>query len=232
MDRTRWIIFGVLCVALIGGLVFVSQNNKVDVSEVDAFAITTDREINDRVFGNPDSEVVVFEYADFQCPGCAGAYQNLQIIKEEYKDSIAFVYRHFPLIASHPHAFAAAAAAESAGQQGKFWEMHDTIYASQDIWRDFSAEQRQERFEQFARDLNLDIEKFNADLTSKAVADKINFDRTIGLKVNVTSTPSLYLNGEKVAENVVTDLIQQQGQEFRALLDDAIAEANGSASSQ
>lgn len=226
MDRNRWIIFGAICVAIFGALVYFSGDNKVDVEAADPNVIVVDREINDQVFGNAQSKVVIFEYADFQCPGCSGAYQNLSVIKQEYKDKVAFVYRHFPLMTYHPHAFAAAAAAEAAGLQGKFWEMHDLIFDTQQAWSPLTTEQRQAQFEQYAETLNLDLEKFKTDIGSSAIADKINYDRSLGLKAGVNSTPSLYINGQKVADSIITDVIQKQGDEFRKLLDDAIAEAN------
>lgn len=227
MDRTRWLIFGGVCIAIIAGLVASSRNDRIDVSAIDAAVITNEREINDQVFGNRSADIVVFEYADFQCPGCGGAFANLQTIKSEYKDSIAFVYRHFPLLQSHPHAFAAAAAAESAGLQGKFWEMHDLIYQSQQAWSSMTSTERQAEFERYAESIGLNMEQYRNDLASKKVADKVNFDRALGVKVGVDSTPSLYIGSEKVSSDTVTDVIQQQGDTFRDLLDEKIREAGG-----
>lgn len=227
MDRNRWLIFAGLCVAIVAGLVYMSNNEKVDVASVEAFKITTDQEINDHVYGKKDSKVVLFEYGDFQCPGCGGAFPKLQTIKETYKDSFAFVYRHFPLSSIHPHAFAAAAVAEAAGQQGKFWEMHDLLYQTQDAWKDQTAEQRQQTFEGYARQLSLDMDKFTADVSSEKISKKINFDRSLGVKVGVDSTPSLFLNGKPVADDIVSDLIQQKGDKFIELLNQEISKSGG-----
>lgn len=227
MDRNRWFIFAGICIAIVAGLIYSSNSNKVAVDEVNPFQITTDREINDQVYGNKDAKVIVYEYADFQCPGCGGAFPNIQRIKEQYKDTVAFVYRHFPLTSIHPHAFAAASAAEAAGQQGKFWEMHDLIYQSQDSWKDLSAEDRQKVFENYARQLSLNIDQYNTDLTSKKVTDKVNFDRALALKIGVDSTPTLYINNKIVSDEVTTDLIQQQGSKFKEELDKAITAVGG-----
>lgn len=227
MDRNRWFIFAGLCIAVVAGLVYMSNNNKVAVDEVNAFQITTDREINDQVYGNKDAKVVIYEYADFQCPGCGGAFPNISKIKEQYKDSVAFVYRHFPLTSAHPHAFAAAAAAESAGLQGKFWEMHDLIYQSQDSWKDLSAEQRQKTFEGYAKQIGLNESQFKTDIASDKVAAKVNFDRALGLKVGVDSTPTVFINSDKIDDETVTDLIQQNGDKLIEKINAAITKAGG-----
>lgn len=227
MDRNRWFIFAGLCIAVVVGLVYLSNNDKVSVDNVDAFTIQKDQPINDHVYGNKDAKVIVYEYADFQCPGCGGAFPNLKVLKETYKDSIAFVYRHFPITTAHPHAFAAAAAAEAAGQQGKFWEMHDLIFQSQDTWKNMSADERQKTFESYARQLSLNIDQYNTDLTSKKVTDRINFDRSLGLKLGVDSTPTLYINKKIVSDEATTDLIQQKGEKFAEELNKAITEAGG-----
>lgn len=227
MDRNRWIIFAGLCVAIVAGLIYMSGSNKVAVDEVNAFQITTGREINDQVYGNKNAKVVVYEYADFQCPGCAGAFPNISRIKEQYKDTVAFVYRHFPLTSIHPHAFAAAAAAESAGLQGKFWEMHDLIFQSQDSWKDLSAEQRQKTFEGFAKQLGLNENQFKADIASDKVAAKVNFDRALGLKIGVDSTPTVYINSNKIDDETATDLIQQNGDKLVEKINAAITKAGG-----
>ena len=227
MDKNRWFIFAGLCIAVVAGLVFLSNSDKVSVDNVDAFTIQKTEAINDQVYGNKNAKVVVYEYGDFQCPGCAGAFPNLKTIKETYKGSIAFVYRHFPLTTAHPHAFAAAAAAESAGLQGKFWEMHDLIFQSQDSWKNLKAEERQKIFEDYARQLKLNIDQYNSDLTSKKVTDKVNFDRSLGLKIGVDSTPTLYINNKIVNDDVTSDLIQQQGTKFTEELNKAITAAGG-----
>ena len=227
MDRNRWFIFAGLCIAVVAGLVYLSNTDKVSVDNVNAFTIQTDQEIADQVYGNKNAKVVVYEYADFQCPGCGGAYPNLKLIKDKYKDSIAFVYRHFPLTTAHPHAFAAAAAAESAGLQGKFWEMHDLIFQNQDTWKDYSAEDRQKTFENYARQLGLDVNQYNTDLTSEKVTNKVNFDRALGLKIGVDSTPTLYINDKIVNDEITSDLIQQQGTKFTDELNKIIKENGG-----
>lgn len=232
MDRNRWLLFGGICVAIIAGLVYTSSKDKVSVDNVNPFAITTNSVINDRVFGNKDAKVTLWEYGDFQCPGCGAAHANLKSISEKYKNSMRFVFRNFPLTSAHPHAFAAAATAEAAGQQNKYWEMYDKLYETRESWSSMSAEQRQSAFEQYAKEIALDMDKFKADIASKPVADKINFDRALGLKLGVDSTPTLYLDTTKVSSDITSNVMQGDGKKLTDAIDKAIKDAGGTPPSQ
>ncbi len=225
MDRTRWIIFTVVCLAVIVGLVALSNRNKLEVSDDDVFRLSTNRKINDHVYGNKAAKVIVYEYADFQCPGCGGAYPNVKIVKEKYKDTVGFVYRHFPLTSIHPHAFAAAAASEAAGLQGKFWEMYDLLFSNHNTWSSQTADQRQKTFEDYATQLGLDMQKYRSDITSDAVAEKINYDRSLGLKAGVEATPSIFVNKTKQNNEIVDDLIQQKGDKLSQQIETALKAA-------
>lgn len=206
MNRTTWIIFSVLCVALLGGLVWVSQSSKLDVSKLDIWKIQPaskqSGDIADQVFGNKDAKVQIIEYGDFQCPGCDAAAPVLKQISEKYKDSVAFIFRDFPLSSIHPNARAAAAAAESAGLQGKFWEMHDKLYDNQKSWETLTGQARTDVFTSYASSLGLDKAKFLKDLDSKQVANKIDFDVALGQKAGVSATPSIYVNGKLTDQSV------------------------------
>ncbi len=200
MNPTRWLIFAVVCIAAIGGLVFISQRESVNVNDTDPTAIEREGAFADRVYGNPDAKVVLIEYGDFACPGCGSASSTVTEVKQRYQDQMAFVYRHFPLTTIHPNALAAATVAEAAAKQGKFWQMHDLLFAngSQNTWEDLGAETRTQVFEDYARQIGLNIDQFKQDLTSEEVADKVNRDRALGRKVGVDSTPTFYLNGQKL----------------------------------
>lgn len=215
MTKKTWIIFAVMCLALIGGLVYLSTKNRVDVSNVDDSKIisasTQNGNIPDRPFGNTKSKIVLFEYGDYQCPGCESVYPTLKQISEKYEDQIAFVYRNLPLPSIHPNAMAAAAAAESAGLQGKFWEMHDLLFEQQAAWRDLAADRRTAQFEEFATQLGLNLEKFRTDMTSSAVQQKINFDRALAQKEGYTGTPTLTLNGEVVEKYIKDGKVVDKG---------------------
>lgn len=211
MTRSAWLIFTVIVAGIMGGLVFNSKNSsdKIDVSKIDVAKIQTASEssgnIADRVLGNPESKVVLIEYGDFQCPACANENPKIMKVVEGYKDKIAFVFRNFPLTAIHANAKAAAAAAESAGLQNKYWEMHEILYKSQSKWDSLSGEERTKAFVSYAEELKLDIEKFKSDMGLETVNKKINFDKALGQKINLNGTPSFVLNGQTLSNETWSD---------------------------
>lgn len=180
------------------------QDVQPDYSSIDTSKIIEAREENgniaDHIRGNANSSVVVVEYADFQCPGCASMVPHLDTIYEKYKDDVAFVFRNFP-ISGHANARAASAAAEAAGRQGYFWEMYETLYTNRNSWVEKTGEARTstmaELFAGIAKDG--DINQFRVDLSDENITKKIDFDYTLGKEYdNVTATPSIYVNGEWV----------------------------------
>lgn len=224
MDKRTWIIFAVAVVAILAGLVMLSRQNKVDVSDVKNSEIrttpTNDSGIADHVFGNKDSKVVLIEYGDFQCPGCGTFHRNFEPVMDEYKDKIAFVFRNFPITQIHPNARVAAATAEAAGLQGKYWEMWNLIYNKQNDWSSAGIDERDKKFEGYAEELKLDMEKFRTDVASDKVNKKINYDQALGKANGVTGTPTLFLKGDILATDKYksTDLI-------RSTLDTALSQA-------
>lgn len=196
MTRTRWIIFALICIAVLGALVFFSTRNRVDVSNIDANAVYNGEGIADHVIGDRESDVVFIEYGDFQCPSCQSLSSSLKTVVDNYKDNIAFVYRNFPLTNIHPNALAAATAAEAAGLQGKFFEMHDLLFQNQNTWKDADANGRTETFRGYAEQLGLNIDEFNTALTDPQVSEKIRRDQALAREIGATGTPTLVLNGE------------------------------------
>lgn len=207
MSGKTWIIFVAICVVLFGGLVIWSGRDRVDVSGVDTNKIQKSAEssgnIADHVYGNKDSKVVLVEYGDFQCPGCGSAHPTVKTLTEKYKDQLAFVFRNFPLTNIHPNARAAAAAAETAGTQGKYWEFHNTLFENQESWSSSSTNERGERFGSYAEQVGLDKTKFTTTLSDQSalINKKINFDIALGRKIGVTGTPTFLLNGKKLSDD-------------------------------
>lgn len=205
MNKFTVAIIAVILAAF-GGLVGYSfynknQNKEADLSNINTGVIIEAMDENgniaDHVRGNASSKVVVVEYADYQCPGCASMAPHLDKIYEEYKDDVAFVFRNFPL-KSHQNARAASAAAEAAAKQGYFWEMYETIYSNRSSWIEQTGEARTNTFAELfagvAKDGNID--QFRSDLSDENILKKIDFDYKLGLnKDNVTATPALYVNG-------------------------------------
>ena len=208
MTKKAWIIFAAMCVGLIGGLIFLQQRNQIDVSSVDTTkaqpASSESGDISEHVYGNSNSKVLLVEYADFQCPGCNSSYPVTKKVIEKYKDKIGFIFRNYPLTSAHPNALAAAAAAESAGLQGKYWEMHNSLFENRASWVELSGSTRTENFVKLASDIKgLNVEKFKADLENPNIRKKIDYDMALGKKDNVGGTPAMYINGKDVGSQKV-----------------------------
>lgn len=127
---------------------------------------------------------------------------------EEYNNDVTFIFRNFPLTAIHPNARAAAAVAEAAGLQGKYWEMHNMLFESQNDWSGLDATKRTDIFTNYAKSLDLDMDTFNKDLVDKPVNQKISFDLALGKDVGVSATPTFFLNGEVVDDATSSAIVQ------------------------
>ncbi len=139
------------------------------------------------VLGNPDAKVAVVAFSDFQCPFCSRVAPTLKQIEREYSGDVRIVFKHLPL-SMHPEAPAAHAAAEAAHRQGKFWEMHDLIFADQ---RNMSPE----RYVEYAQRIGLDVERFKQDVESADVKRRIESDVAEAAGLGVMSTPAFFVNG-------------------------------------
>lgn len=205
MTKTRWIIFILLCLGILGLILVTNEKDNGTSFSGDATKVITEGPIADHVYGSAASKVTLIEYADFQCPGCGAIFPMMKELKEKYKDNLTFVFRNLPLTTIHPNALAAATAAEAAGLQGKFFEYHDLLYQNQDAWKEAPVSDRTKTFESYAQQLSLDANKFKTDLTNPDVTAKINRDRGTASKFSFSSTPSLMLNGQKVPQDVTFD---------------------------
>lgn len=205
MDRTRWILFTVICVAVLGILIVNKKSDDVDVSNTNANKVITadkkNKETPDHVFGSEQKKTVLIEYGDFQCPGCASLFPTLNPLKEKYKQQLTFVFRNFPLTSIHPNALAAATAAEAAGLQNKWWEYHDLLYENQNDWSSVDSSKRTDVFVGYAQKLGLNVTTFKKDLESEEIAKKIARDQALGKKIGATSTPTLVLDGKVIAQD-------------------------------
>ena len=144
----------------------------------------------DHTQGNEQAAVKLVEYGDYQCPYCGDAYSIVKEIQSTFGDQILFVFRNFPLQEAHRYANIASQAAEAAGNQGKFWEMHDAIYENQKQLND-------DFLEYLAEKLGLDMEQFEHDLNSEEISAKVENDFESGVRSGVNGTPSFFINGVK-----------------------------------
>lgn len=210
MNKKAWMIFTAVVVLLLGTLIYFSGKNKVNVSNVQTSQLQSasadSGNIADHVFGKADSKVILTEYGDFQCPGCGGMYPKVKTLTEKYQGQIAFVFRNFPIATLHPNARAAAAAAEAAGLQGKYWEMHSKLYENQSAWENITdLTKRTNFFVDYAKQLGLDTTKFSTDIASTQVNQKINYDQALARKDGVSGTPSFYINGTVINQDTWGD---------------------------
>jgi protein-disulfide isomerase len=143
---------------------------------------------SDHIQGSKDASVTLIEYGDFQCPYCGMAYPVVKQVQRRMGESMCFVFRHFPLTEVHPFAEGAAEAAEGAGEQGKFWEMHDTLYENQNALAP-------EDLVGYAQQLHLDVPRLITDLKTHAHAKRIREDFLSGVRSGVNGTPTFFING-------------------------------------
>lgn len=141
---------------------------------------------------SPMAKVKVVEFGDYQCPSCAVAQGNLKRLVAEYGDQIDLVFRHFPLL-QHANALIAAEAAEAAGAQGKFWQMHDLLYERQSAWE--SESNPTGRFVDYAKEIGLDLGKFRKDVENYVYSEKINQDKADGQALHLQGTPTIFIDG-------------------------------------
>lgn len=213
-----WIVIAIVVVALVGLFVATKPKQSGDANfKGDAKVVQSD----DYVRNGKGKTVTLIEYGDFQCPICGGYYPILKQLESEYADQVSFVYRYFPLISIHANAFSAARAAQAAGNQGKFWEMHDKLYETQSSWGEVTSNQ-QSLFEGYAEDLGLNMTKFKTDYASQATSDRINRDISSGSQFKIDGTPTFILNGQKIELPGYQDKAP-----FEKVLNDAIKKAGG-----
>ena len=143
--------------------------------------------------GPANAPVTLEEFADLQCSACGAVYPNFKKVESEFGSRLRVIFREFPLTPAHAHAVAAAHAAEAAGLQGNFWEMHDILYENQQAWAE--AFDVRPLFEDYARKIGLDVDRFKNDQTSEAVETRIFLDGRRGHSLGVQGTPTVFLNG-------------------------------------
>jgi len=167
---------------------------------------------NDHVRGQASTPVSIVVYADFQCPACATEHQTVTRIWPNLRDKAHLVFRHFPITTSHPQSWTASLYAEAAGNQDRFWEMHDYLFATQGIWSGLSNVE--DEFDSYALELGLDVDQLHTDMESNEVVQKLRADQRGGNAAGVRSTPTLFINGRIVAQPTAARITQMVEEEF------------------
>lgn len=209
MSKQFWIVLIVIALGFAG--LFVFGGNKSSSTKSSSTSQATNH-----VIGLGKTGVTLVEYGDYECPYCQAYYSVVKQVQQEYNDKIFFQFRNFPLVNVHVNAFSAARAAEAAGLQGKFWEMHDALYSSNN-WSTWStATDPTTYYTQYAQQIGLNMSQYQTDFASTKVNDLINADMAAGNKLNISGTPTYFLDGKQVqiAGNVAA---------FEKVINEAIA---------
>ncbi|MDQ5943535.1 MAG: hypothetical protein QG675_303 [Patescibacteria group bacterium] len=175
--------------------------SSTEITQEDKDALKTGASI-----GDPNSQVVVTEFGDYQCPACAQWHIFLKdTVLPKYDGKILFVFKNFPL-PIHKNAESAAYAVEAAGLQGKFWEMHNLVYENQPEWE--NEANADGKFEEYANRVGLNIDQWKKDKGSGKIKDLVEKDTTLGEKLNLPGTPSFLVNGVLIDTKNEEALIQ------------------------
>lgn len=217
MSKQFWAILVVIVLVLVG--VFIATGGKKNTNG-------TSGQPTNHIEGQGQDGVKLVEYGDYQCPFCQEYFATVKQVVAEYNKQITFQFRNFPLTSLHPNAFEAARAAEAAGLQGKFWQMHDLLYENNDPtdqtgW--VPASDPTPYFVQFAQQIGLNITKFKNDLNSDATNNLVTADMAAGNKLNIPGTPTFFLDGKEIQ-------VSNSVASFQKLINAAIAQKTGAAS--
>ncbi len=206
-----WAVGTVVLAGIVYAIMWIARPVKtVDGYPLNAVGAT------DWVEGAKTPSVVLIEYSDFECPYCAEYYAIVKQLPDLYQNQLALVYRNYPLVSAHPNAMAGAQAAEAAGKQGKFWEMHNLLFDNQNTWASMSN--TSSTFEGYAQQLGLNMDQYRTDVKSQVIKDRIALQIKSGDAAKVSGTPSFFLNGKAISPAITLDA-------FKTLIDAAIKNA-------
>jgi protein-disulfide isomerase len=191
-SKTAPLLLIILAVAVAGGIALYMSRQGPNGANVDGQKVVTAPGTG-RVRGAEDAPITLVEYGDYQCPTCGHYHPIIMELLSRYQGKLKLEYHHFPLIQIHPNAMLASKAAESAGDQGKFWEMHDLLYARQQEWS--PSPNAEAVFLQYASLLGLDTNAFMRSIRSPETEQRVLADVRAGSSI-VEGTPTFALNGE------------------------------------
>lgn len=192
-------------VVIIGLGMFLSQGGSSGEQIIDNTVALIPENANSKGASAESAAYTLVEFSDFQCPACRSQETLVEALVAEY-ENLRVVYRHFPLNGLHEHAQEAAWASEAAAKQGKFWEMHDELFARQDVWSD--SKDVREDFTAMATDIGLDVDQFLNDYASDEVRMRVSDDLRMAEQLGINATPTFFLNNKKVSLNQINSLIE------------------------
>lgn len=217
-----WIIVAVILAGTVGLIINANRSAKPNtVADAEALGHV---QADDHVRGKLDSNIVLIEYGDIECPACAQYNPLVEALYAEYSDRVAFVFRHSPLTNIHPRAIVAARAVEAAGRQNAFFEMANLMFSDRKSWNTADNPDLDPApiFESYATSLGLDAEQFKRDSEASNTFDFIDSQSKAGTKAyGINSTPTFILNGKKIDN-------PQSYEEFRQLIETALTQTSAS----
>jgi len=216
-----FVIIALVGLIALGGGAMLYRSKRPQVTVIPKESAPVGRQTEEvHVRGPANAAVTLEEYGDFQCPPCGGLEAPLQQIERDYASSLRVVFRNFPFTI-HEHAHEAAYAAEAAGLQGRFWEMHDLLYREQAVWA--KTKDVQPLFDSYAGMIGLNLERFKKDAGGEQVKAKVESDRKRGEELGVRNTPTIFINNQSVPPTSLNPIA------LRAAVDAAVKEKdNGS----
>jgi protein-disulfide isomerase len=190
-------ILAAILVVVVGGMIalFAIANKPANTGPAPVGDKT--KIIRDSSHKEGSGSVQLVEFGDFQCPACGAAYPNVKQIMKDYDGKVTLYFRNFPLYQIHKNARIGAEAAEAAGAQGKYWEMHDKLYESQKDWSEDTDPT--DKLVGYAKDLGLDTDKFKQALSNDQYNSVIDQDLADGNALNINATPTFFLNGTQLS---------------------------------
>lgn len=197
MTKEVKILIAIAVIVVIGGVllaIYANPRSAQPGEVVDSNSLVRN---TSHMTGKIGAKVTVVEFGDYQCPACGAAYPEVKSAEDHYKDNpeVNFVFRNFPLETIHPNARIAAEAAEAAGAQGKYWEMHDKLYENQSEWS--SSLTPIDFFKNYATQIGLNVNDFQVSVEQRLHSDVIDADVKDGNNASVNSTPTFFINGNK-----------------------------------
>jgi protein-disulfide isomerase len=223
----RHLPFGIVAVVALltlgsGAMLYRAKRLPLLKISKDQIASGKESAISVHLRGNPKAQTTVEEFGDFECPPCGKLAEPLKEVEREQGDRLRMIFHHFPLI-THRYAKEAAYAAEAAGLQGRFWEMHDLLYKEQGVWS--RATDVRELFNAYAGMLGLNVERFKKDIDSEQVKTRVAADEKRGNALGVTNTPTVFINDTAVPpaslnpvslHAAINDAVNSAGQKDKA----------------
>lgn len=211
-NMMKWIVIGLASVLFLAFFTVIIVVSKQKASEI---KLST----SGWVRGDQNAKVTLVEFSDLQCPACKAYQPVIEQTLKDFKGRVKLIYKHFPL-SLHKNSTVAAKSAEAAGAQGKFFEMHDKLFEKQADWSEMDASTVQTTFISYAKELNLDIDKFKKDLNNKTLAEKISSQENEGTEIGVNSTPTFYIGRGEAYKKI--ESASQVYSEFKKVIENAL----------